>query len=90
MAQAQAGVSMELVTIIACIIVASISGLAVFYPDYDDTLFERVGLSCICIGSLATAWFTWYLQYAPLGITITSIGGAFFALEQGRKIRKRL
>ena len=79
---------MHILTSLACCLVALVAAIAVLYPDYDDTLLERISLSIISIGALSVGAWIYTLNDVPFGITMTAVGGAVSAIEQGRKIRK--
>ena len=73
---------------IACLVVVStLSGVAVFHPDFDDTLLERICLTGICIGALGLAYEVCKTQTVSSSITWLSVCAAGYALEVGRKYK---
>ena len=76
------------ITNLSLIVVSFFAALAVYYPDYDDTLLERFCLSGISIGSLGVGYYVSHLETVPFSIMISAICSAGYALIVGRKIKK--
>lgn len=77
------------ITILSLIVVSFFAALAVYYPDYDDTLLERFCLSGISIGALGVAYYVSHLATVPFPIMISSVCSAGYAIVAGRKIKKQ-
>lgn len=59
--------------------------LAVISPAYDDTLFQRILLACICLDSLGVAIWLVQAGQCPEPLYWLAAWQALFALETARK-----
>jgi hypothetical protein len=69
-------------------LIAIIAVIGVFAPHLDDTLMQRIGLACICIGALGLAG--WALKNDPpfvLGLMVAGV--AFFMVATAFKLYKQ-
>lgn len=72
-------------TVICLSITAGMCLLAVLSPAYDDTLFQRISLACLCLGSLGLAAWVYRAGESPSPLCWLSAWMALFALETARK-----
>ncbi|GGX11062.1 hypothetical protein GCM10007242_16370 [Pigmentiphaga litoralis] len=74
---------------ICWLIVAVGAGLAIFAPQINDTLSERIGLSAISITAFGTAWRVVSAGWASDGGTALSVALAGYVLAIAAKHTRR-
>lgn len=77
-------------TVSAMLVVAILSGLAVFSPLFDDTLLQRLALTGMALGSLALASAVWRTGEASHVLTWYALANAMFCAETARKLVRKL
>lgn len=70
----------NIVVALAFFVVAAIALFAVFNPDFDDSLVQRIALSAACIAALGSGWSA-LTQDMPTGIDLAAIAAAAYAVE---------
>lgn len=78
----------HLVTIGSLLLISIMSGIAVYYPDYEDSLLERLSLVSLSIGSFGAAAYIHKLEDVPMAVVLCSVGGAVYSIEAGRKVKR--
>jgi uncharacterized membrane protein YcfT len=71
------------------LVVAVGAGLAVFAPQINDTLLERIGLSAVSITAFGTAWRVVTAGWATDGGTALAIALASYVLTIAAKHTRR-
>ncbi len=77
---------MEIITIAALLVVATISVIAVFNKAFKDTIVQRICLSGFCIGSLSLAWNIFNGMEVSEHLMFGSVLSAVWGLEATRKV----
>lgn len=77
-------------TVSALLVVALLSGLAVFSTMFEDTLMQRLALTGMAIGSLSLAWAVWRAGEAAHVLTWYALANALFCAETARKLVRKL
>lgn len=77
-----------LLTVVSLAIIASLSGLAVFHPAYNDTAIQRISISGLCLGALASIKWCFTVGDVPDPVVWCSVAGAIYSLETARKALK--
>jgi hypothetical protein len=75
---------------IACLLVAFSAMLAIFHPQYDDTLLQRLGLSITASAATVTALQLYQHAPADRAVIATLAGATLYGLASARKACRRL
>jgi hypothetical protein len=70
----------NVVVALAFFVVAAIALFAVFNPDFDDSLIQRIALSAACIAALGSGWAS-LREDMPSGVDLAAVAAAAYAVE---------